>query len=169
MFVSKNQFYVFISCISFGLVGGVLYSPFSALKFVLKNNALKIIVDTVYFIIVSALFSVYAFLMYFPTLRIYMLIGVLLGLLLYFKSFHIILAKLMKKFYNITKNIFLKVEHDGIKSKKNDRCIDGRRGSSSSVPVIGFDISIDSNRQTRKRACGFKRKNRIIPSNDRRR
>ena len=169
MFVSKNQFYVFISCVAFGAICGVVYLPFFLIKVFCRNKFFEITVDVAYFLLLSVLFCVYAFLMCFPTLRVYMLVGVFVGILLYFKSFHILLANYMKKFYNIVKKTFLKVGYDRIKVKKNDCCLDRRCGTSFGLSALGYDISTDSDRQTGKGTFRVKRKNRTVYSNDKRR
>ena len=136
------------------------------LKLFTRNKIFEIAVDVIYFIFLSALFCFYAFLMYFPTIRAYMLVGVLVGLLLYFKSFHILLAKCAKKIYNITKKTFLKVKNDRIKVKKNDSRVDRRRSAFVGVSIIGYDLSTSGDRKARKRSCRIKRKDRTISSND---
>ena len=106
MFVTKHQFYVFIACISFGGISGLMFSATQTLKYYIKNKLIKVVLDVFVFIALAGGYVLYSHVLKFPNTRIYMLAGVFLGIVLYFKSFHIILAKYLKKLYNIvSKNI----------------------------------------------------------------
>ena len=85
MFVTKNQFYVFLACVAFGVFLACL---------------LCCIIELFFWAFSSLIFSYYSHILCFPNFRPYMLIGVLCGFFGYLKSFHIILAKITKKFYN---------------------------------------------------------------------
>ena len=58
------------------------------------------VVDFLFLTISSFLFSYCSHMLFFPNFRPYMLIGVFSGFFGYLKSFNIILAKSIKKFYN---------------------------------------------------------------------
>ena len=107
MFVTFNQFYVFIASVAFGGIGGLLYSPILLLRRKIDNLLFKFLLDTIYFLALSILFLFYGFLFKFPSLRAYMILGVFIGIILYVKSFHNILAKVTKKVYNIFRKIFV--------------------------------------------------------------
>ena len=107
MFVSSGQFYVFLACIGLGGLSGVIFSLFLPLRIVL-NSFCRIIVDVISFCIVSVLFVWVSYLLRFPSFRLYMPIGVLIGLFIYAESFNIILAKIIKKLYNIINKKILK-------------------------------------------------------------
>ena len=100
MFVTSGQFYVLIASIAFGTVLGLIYS---ILRFITKrvsNRIVKHLIDIIFFIFGAILFSFYSNLLKFPTFRFYMPISCLLGIVLYIKSFNIILAKFFKMAYN---------------------------------------------------------------------
>lgn len=101
MFVTYTQFYVFISCLSFGVIIGGLYSIITIIKNLIKKKFIKIILDIFYFLLFTILFVLYAHNLNFPNFRLYMIFGALLGNFLYVKSFHIILANFCKRLYNI--------------------------------------------------------------------
>ncbi len=103
MFVTANQIYIFFACVAFGGVSGLFFSTSIALKKIIKNKWLKILPDVVAFFVITPLYVLYSFCMRFSNLRVYMLLGVVIGIILYLKSFHIILAKFIKKVYNIFK------------------------------------------------------------------
>ena len=103
MFVSSGQFYVFLSCVSFGVIGGLVFYLMDFIKILFRKNMVKSFIDFLSMIIVSIFYVFYSNMFNFPNIRLYMPLGVLLGLIMYFKSFNIILAKLQKKIYN--KNI----------------------------------------------------------------
>ena len=101
MFVSRGQFFVFIACVAFGGVCGILFSAAGALKFFVKNKIVKNLFDFITFLLVCFLYFIFAYKMRFPNFRFYMVLGVFLGIFMYIKSFHIILAKFVKKMYNV--------------------------------------------------------------------
>ncbi len=101
MFVTNGQIYLFFSCLSFGIASGLVYSVIIFLKKVIKIKVIKILLDLLFFLILSVSFLIYTFLLKFPSIRVYMLVGVVLGLYIYLKSFHFILAKMCKRLYNI--------------------------------------------------------------------
>jgi len=139
MFVTKNQFFVFLACLAFGAVSGVLFSVSAGVKFLLKNKFFKCVSDVVAFLPLGWLFTCFSFYFGFPNLRFYMLVGVCVGIALYFKSFHILLAKIAKKFYNIlvikiSRN--KKAKDDRSKVKKDNRGNHGR----GSTPIGDINI-----------------------------
>ncbi len=115
MFVTLNQFYVFIACVTFGALMCVLYSPLILIKKKYKNVAVALLVDIIYYFLLAVFFMGYSFCLSFPSLRAYMLFGVLLGNFLYIKSFHYMLAKVGKRLYNIFIRKFV------LRKKLNDR------------------------------------------------
>lgn len=165
MFVTKNQFYVFLSCVTFGCVCAILLSISTVIKFFIKNKAFKILPDVVVFILISFLYRIYSYKINFPNVRIYMIFGVLLGMLMYFKSFHILLAKYIKKFYNILNRKITKIKKakdERNKVKKVDSRNYGRRcfvGSSASIDN-GVSTNINSSRKQPNRKV--RRKNRRV-------
>ena len=114
MFVTFNQFYVFIASIAFGGLGGLFYSPILLVKEKINNLSLAFFLDIIYFLVLSISFLFYSYWLKFPSFRAYMLFGVFVGIILYVKSFHNILAKVIKKVYNIFRKFFVlrKNAHD---------------------------------------------------------
>lgn len=101
MNVSALQFYVFLGCVSFGFIGGIFFLLFMPLRNFIKFNILKIIIDIFCFSLLTILYIFLSFKFNFPSIRAYMILGVLLGLYIYFETLHIPLAKLLKTVYNI--------------------------------------------------------------------
>ena len=101
MFVTSSQFYVFLSCVSYGAISGCSIVIFNGFKPFIKQNILKVIFDVVCFILISIGYVYYSYFLGFPNFRGYMFFGVLLGVLLINKSFNFILANCAKKIYNI--------------------------------------------------------------------
>lgn len=171
MFVTQNQFYVFTACLLFGGVFGPIFS----LSFFVKKiscTILKIFFDIAAFIVFSAIYVVYAYILNFPDFRPYMAIGAVTGVFLYMKSWHIIVAKPIKMLYNIqySKQKNRKEEkHDGIQVKKAYNFAHGRGGSASGFSSDVDDLSIirhKRRKQRKKRVDGGKGR---IRANDRRR
>ena len=130
MFVTHNQIYTFIACLAFGASSGILFSLLSVIKYFISNKYFKTLLDFVTFLCLSISFIYVSYYFEFPNVRVYMLIGVFIGLIGYFKSFHILLAKIVKKGYNIVVRKMKKIKRakdDRIKVKKvNSRKHSGR-------------------------------------------
>lgn len=127
MFVTFGQFYIFLGLIAYGAVSGVAYSVFSTVKFMVKNKIFNIISDVLFFILFSigyVCFSVYYGL---PSLRLYMPLSALFGLLLYMKSCGIVLANTAKKLYNIGRKFVVKKRNTSVLLKKDGATTDFER------------------------------------------
>lgn len=111
MFVSSGQFYVFTACVGFGVFLGILFFTVKDLTVKIKNASFKGVIQFLPFFFSAFLFIIYSNKLNFPTFRVYMLFGVFSGVYLYGKSFRLILAKVVKRVYNIKKE----------KGKKSDR------------------------------------------------
>lgn len=156
MFVTKNQFYVFVACFAFGACVGILFSFSSAIKFFIKNRILRMVPDVITFNLVGIIYSFYALNMCFSNVRVYMVVGVFIGIIAYLKSFHILLAKCAKKFYNIIVKITLKrlekrkrIKDERIKVKKNNSRNNRRGSNATSYASInnGFSVNIHTSKK----------------------
>lgn len=148
MFVTKNQFYVFVACISFGTIAGFVFCLLKSLNFFIQNRWVVHILDACYLTCFAFLFSYLSYLLLFPNFRPYMLVGFFIGFLGYLKSIHILLAKIKKKFYNICIKILRKEkkkENVTIKNKKNDSCFNGGRCVAIGNSIVNNDLPNDSN------------------------
>ena len=101
MFVTSGQFYVFVACVCFGGCTSILFSISALIKNYISNRLIKILPDVICFLLISVLYVLYSHALNFPDFRVYMIVGVLFGIFTYLKSFHILLAKMVKKLYNI--------------------------------------------------------------------
>lgn len=147
MFVTKNQIFVFIACVSYGLFSGVAFGLLCFIKVFIKNKVLTVILDVICGAMLGAGFVSYAYKFNFPNLRAYMFVGILIGLLCYFKSFNILLAKSAEKIYNIYKSKKVKKTNDRIKIQKVSRRRN-RRGSNVACHTdIGNGLSVSVNKR----------------------
>jgi len=96
VFVTANQFYVFLACVGFGGTCGSLFTLLLPLKLIFKRKWIGWIIDFVIFAIIGILFVWYSLLLKFPNLAPYMVFAVFVGITAYMKSFHITLAKIIK-------------------------------------------------------------------------
>ena len=110
MFESLGQFYVFLSCFSYGLVLGFFISFYHGLRSFSRLSVLFLFLDVVTFVLGAFAFNKYAEFMNFPSFRSYMIIGVFLGVLICVKTFAIPLAKINKRLYNIIKKSIIKLK-----------------------------------------------------------
>ena len=165
MFVTLNQFYVFLACVSFGAIGGIIFSIFAIIKTFVSFKAFEVLCDVFCMIILSLAFSVFSYKFNFPNIRIYMILGVLIGLTMYLKSFHRILANFAKKFYNITIQKFTKGKGRKNDRNKGEKANSGvnRRGSVITV-YSGVDngLSNDYDKRKEKSYRIFRKPNRKI-------
>ncbi len=148
MFVSKNQFYIFIACFVFGAFCGFVFGTTELFRRGIKKKVFHFITDLIFVSGFSVLFSIYSYKMNFSNLRAYMFLGVLLGFIAYLKSFNIILANLLKKFYNIIKPKIKRRKvkrHDRRKSKKGDSGNNGRGSAPSNNFARNHGVSNDFN------------------------
>jgi hypothetical protein len=99
-----EQLYIFFLCLLGGAISGVVYEPFYLLKFCLKGKKIVFFSDILFFLAFSAIYVFLSVLFDFPYFRLYMFIGCLLGLLLYLKSIHYILAFFIEMVYNRVAN-----------------------------------------------------------------
>lgn len=117
MYVSGGQFYVFVACVALGGACGILFSISQLIKIKISNIILRIIPDLIAFLITALIYAIYSHALSFPNFRIYMILGVIVGITLYFKSFHIMLAKYVKKLYNLLSKLIKNL----INKEKNQR------------------------------------------------
>ncbi len=117
MYVSANQFYVFLACFSIGGFCGIYYSIFALIKHYIDNNVLRSVLDVILYLVCFCTFSCLGYILHFPSLRIFMLVGFFLGLFVYVKSLHIILANSIKKLYN---KIVIKIKNKRKKVNTQD-------------------------------------------------
>ncbi len=95
-----NQFFIFLVCVSCGIVGGIVYDVFYCLRVFVRARAAEIAADLCFFLFFAGLYLFVSLLFELPDLRFYMFAGCLIGLGLYLKSFHGIVAFFAKKVYN---------------------------------------------------------------------
>ena len=109
MFVSEGQLVIFIFCVALGFLIGIIWSIFSILREVFQLRIFRLFLDVLFFVVSILFYVLYANLLNFPSFRFYMPIGVFIGLFFYCESFHYILAKCIKRLYNITVKYTVKV------------------------------------------------------------
>lgn len=148
MFETLSQFCVFVACVGYGAISGIIFSMSSALKYVFNKKALGIVSDALSFFIVGGVYVYYSYALNFPSLRLYMPLGVLLGIYCYMKSFHIILAKICKKAYNILQKKRKLQKHERRQIKKGNNCNDCGRSVASCDFNCRHDISADINKRS---------------------
>ena len=123
MFVTKSQIFVFLACVAIGGGCGIPFSIAAAVKRFIKNRFLRAILDVFAFSVCAFIYVWLAFMLHFPSFRPYMTAGVFLGIALYMKSFHILLAKPTKKLYNKFITLYCKRKKAALRKteeKKND-------------------------------------------------
>lgn len=108
------QIFVFIICLCCGILSGVVYDVLYIARCILcgvkkeaytaKDKIFTAVCDIIYFLIFAVGFVFISVMFDFGEFRLFMLLGCALGALLYLKSFHIIVAFLVNKVYNIHVN-----------------------------------------------------------------
>lgn len=104
------RIFIFISCLSLGILSGVVYDILYLIRcsvcgvyfksYTLKDKIFTAICDMIYFAILSCAYIFLSAVFEFEQTRFYMLLGCGIGIILYLKSFHIIVAFFIKKVYN---------------------------------------------------------------------
>ncbi len=98
-------------CALCGVCSGVVYDVLyvarvfvcgtNKVNYTLKDKIFTCVCDLIYFTVFAAMFIFLSVCFEFYEIRAYMLAGNVLGAIIYLKSFHIIIAFLIKKVYNI--------------------------------------------------------------------
>ncbi len=151
MFVTKNQFYVFVAALAFGIISAIPYGIFCTVT--KKNKVLKSLFDSLYFSGLVPLFVWYTYSLDFSNLRVYTLVGFFCGFVLYTKSFNDILAKWLVMCYNktIKKSVdkligkFKVKKHARTKEKKHNNRHDRNGGIATRDTAVDFDFSVSVN------------------------
>ena len=95
-----EQLRIFLLCILIGIVGGVFYDAFFLLRAPLRVRWVRILCDFLFCLTFGAVYLLFAVSFRMPPLRTYYILGLTLGLFLYLKSFHKIVAFFSEKLYN---------------------------------------------------------------------
>lgn len=103
-------FFIFIICMFCGILSGTVYDVFYVARavccgidkqrYTVKDKIFIIISDLLYCITFAVGFIFTAVMFDFENLRFYMLLGCVLGAIVYLKSIHLIVAFFVKKVYN---------------------------------------------------------------------
>lgn len=100
MFATANQIFIFLVCIYAGLLSGIIYDVIYLTKHFAGGKVLNIVLDIVFFVIFALIYIFVSLLFSFPAFRLYMFLAAQLGLFMYVKSFHVLIANGAKKLYN---------------------------------------------------------------------
>lgn len=104
------QIFIFLTCMCCGIASGVLYDILYIVRsfvcgvnffaYTVKDKIFTAVCDLLYFAALAGAYVFLAVLFGFGAVRLYMLCAVAVGVLLYLKSFHIIVAFFVRKVYN---------------------------------------------------------------------
>lgn len=95
-----DQLRIFLLCILIGAVCGVLYDVFFFLRQSYRKQWLRILCDVLFCLSFAFVYVLFSISFGFPPLRSYFVLGLTVGLFLYLKSFHKIVAFFSEKLYN---------------------------------------------------------------------
>lgn len=104
------QIFIFITCACCGVLSGIVYDILYVARcavcgverraYTVKDKIFIIVCDIVYTLVFAAMFIFTSVMFDFYELRLFMLLGCVLGAILYLKSFHVFVAFLTGKVYN---------------------------------------------------------------------
>ena len=160
---AKGQFSCFCLCIAVGFVGGVLYSACSFLRVLFscqrgKNKVIGAVIDVLFFTAFALFCTACAFVLKFPAFRPYIWAGQAIGLILYLKSLHKVVAFFQNICYNKVAKAVKKLlqrkktqkrlrENDARKNEKTHHSVrDGRHGVAR-LFAQRFGVSMDNDRR----------------------
>ena len=115
MHFPSEQFFIFFACLFFGVVSGFPLAIIAFIKYKINNKLLRILPDVFLFVTLGLIFSLYSYFLGFSNFRFFMYFGVLIGLIIGYKTFNLTLAKCIKRLYNITRKKKGRTNDDGIK------------------------------------------------------
>lgn len=98
--MTGDQVFTFLVCVSCGLAGGVIYDIFWIVQKLLRARWIRLLCDFAFVVLFGGLYLFVSVMMDLGSVRLYTLLGCLLGLFLYLKSFHKIVAFFCGKVYN---------------------------------------------------------------------
>jgi hypothetical protein len=99
-----DQIYTFFICLLGGVASGVVYEVIYIVKLFVKGKKMAIALDILFFLVFAAIYVFLAVIFSLPYFRLYMFIACQVGLLLYLKSIHYILAFFIEMVYNRVAN-----------------------------------------------------------------
>ncbi len=158
-------------CLFCGILSGVVYDVLYVVRVVLcgidksaytvKDKIFIIAADILYCLVFAAGFIFTSVMFDFEGLRLYMLLGCLLGALIYLKSFHIIVAFFSKKVYNSINR--LKEKNGGrTKAATNGGGDNGQRDTVDCDSDSRFNLPADSDRRVKRSKKGVAKRNKRI-------
>ena len=131
------QIFIFLTCLLCGIISGLVYDVLYIARCVLcgvdkqsytvKDKIFIIAADIIYCLVLATGFIFVSVMFGFSSLRLYMLIGCVLGALLYLKSFHQIVAFFAKKVYNRVTSRKKVIKRERNKEKPHRSGINRRR------------------------------------------
>ncbi|MDE7265787.1 MAG: hypothetical protein K2N52_05890, partial [Clostridia bacterium] len=96
------QIFIFITCVCCGVVSGIVYDVLYIARcavcgvekraYTVKDKIFVIASDIIYTLVFAAMFIFTSVMFDFYELRLFMLLGCVLGAILYLKSFHVFVA-----------------------------------------------------------------------------
>lgn len=118
-----NQLNIFFVCALTGFAGGIVYEPFGWVHKIAKGVWPGLAADVLFFLAFSAFCIAAAALFALPDFRVYMYLGNLLGLILYWKSIHRILDFSQKVCYNSIRKVLKRRKSTKNSGKKEVQAI----------------------------------------------
>ena len=116
---AADQIFIFLVCVLVGVASGPLYELCFVFRKIAGDRIIAaVIFDALYFLLFAAICVFTAVLFSFPDFRVYMYLGNLLGLVLYLKSIHRIVAFLWKLCYNKARKVIKRRKITKITKKK---------------------------------------------------
>ena len=114
--------FYFITCTCLGILSGIVYDILYIARCIVcgvhkqaysvKDRIFTIVCDLIYCLVLSASYIFISVVFGFGNIRLFMIVGCILGAILYLKSFHLFVAFFVNKIYN------------KIKLKKMEKCDD---------------------------------------------
>lgn len=95
-----DQLFCFLTCASCGIASGVFYDVLYCLRTAFSSRVATVVCDVLFCLLLAVLYLFASLAFGLPVLRLYPVFGIFVGLLLYLKSFHEIVAFFVKKVYN---------------------------------------------------------------------
>ena len=120
-----SQIYYFLICVCLGACSGVVYDFFYCLRVPFKSVWARIIFDALFCVVFAFVYIFSSVLFELPSLRLYTFAGCVIGLLLYLKSFHKIVAFFAGRVYNsisqvIKRKLYARAERRKITGEEKD-------------------------------------------------
>ena len=131
MFITSDQPRILIVSLFIGLIIGGFYEIFYFLKLYFKKEFYNHFFNVLYFVLSSFIFVNVSTIYHFSNFRVYMLLAVFIGILIYLLTLHKIIAIFLNKVYNMVNKTIKGLKARYVRSKEKANILGSSCGNNN--------------------------------------